>query len=244
MEKNLIIILSVVNVAVFFITPIINSSPMIYITRLLNYFEPREKVSEIDENNTDIYNELTEIKEKVDKISENEDEYNFLNSKEDLEEVYEITEKIKELQDENSEYFSELKTSKQKVQLFYKMQLGTMQYHYCNVIKAFEAYGINCEEMSIDEYKLVLWDIERLYALYNMKESIQNDLAENIFYEKKELLYDDFRVNMSKHSDIFDYEGWRMSYENKTAEQVRDSLNEYIMDYYKKFSLNFRENID
>ena len=50
-----------------------------------------------------------------------------------------------------------------------------------------------------------------------MKKSIQGDLAEGVFYEEKEFLYDDFRMNMSKHSDIFDYEGWRLTYVDKTA---------------------------
>ncbi len=243
-KKNLIIILSGINFLILFIVPVINSSPMIYITHLMEYFESDSKKTEIEESTININSDLTEIKDRVNEISDNVEAYSFLKSKDDPEEVIEITEKIEEVINDYSEYFPDLETSKQKVQLLYKIKLGTDEYYYCNIIRAFEAYGIDCEEMEIDEYKLLLWDIERLYAIYNMKKSIQGDLAEGVFYEEKEFLYDDFRMNMSKHSDIFDYEGWRLTYVDKTAEEVNDYLDVYITNYYKKFSLNFRENIE
>lgn len=243
-KKNLIIILSVINLLILSIVPVIKSSPMIYITHLIDYFESDQKKAEIDESTINIDHNLTEIKDRVNELSDNVEAYNFLKSKDDPEEAIEITEKIKETVDKYPDNFVDLETSKQKVQLLYKMGLGSDEYYYCNIIRAFEAYGIDCEEMSIDEYKLLLWDVERLYAIYNMKKSIQGDLAEGVFYEEKEFPYDDFRMNMSKHSDIFDYEGWRLSYEDKTAEEVNNYLDNHITNYYKKFSLNFRENVD
>lgn len=242
-KKNLIIILSVINLLILFIIPVVKSSPMIYITHLIDYFESDSKKTENDESTININSDLTEIKDRVNEISDNVEAYNFLKSKDDPEEVIEITEKIKEILD-GSEYYDDLTTNKQKVQILYKMRLATSEYYYCNIIRAFEAYGIDCEEMSIDEYKLLLWDVERLYAIYNMKKSIQDDLDEGVFYEKKEFYYDDFRINMPRHSDTFDYGGWCEIYEDKTAEEINNYLDTYIMDYYKKFSLNFRENID
>ncbi len=243
-KKNLIIILSGINLLILFIVPVIKSSPMIYITHLIDYFESDSKKTEIDESTVIIYSDLTEIKDRMNEMSDNVESYNFLKSKYDPEEVKEITEKIEKALEEYPDNFLDLETSKQKVQLLYKIRLGADEYYYCNIIRAFEAYGIDCEEMSIDEHKLLLWDVERLYAIYNMKKSIQDDLAKGEFYEKKEFPYDDFRMDMSKHSDIFDYEGWRITYENQTAEEVNDSLDINITNYYKKFSLNFRDNID
>ena len=173
-KKNLIIILSIINFSILFIVPVINSSPMIYISHLMDYFKLDKRETKIDESNIKINNDLAEIKDKVNKISNNVEEYSFLNNKDDPEEVKEIAETIESIIDD-LEYYLDVKTSKQKVQILYKMSLGTDEYYYCNIIRAFEACGIDCEEMSIDEYKLLLWDVERLYAIYNMKESIRRN---------------------------------------------------------------------
>ncbi len=199
--------------------------------------ETNEKIAAMNEN-------LASVNENINQLSDDVEAYQFLRSKEDQAEINTIIQVIEEKYNDSADYFPDLKTSKHDVELFYKMRLCEEPYYYCNIIKALEAYGIDCVQMSINEYDLMLWDTEILYAKYNMKESIQEDLNKNIFYEEKVFRYDDFKINMSEYSDILNYNDWRYTHENVTAEEVNERLSKRIMKYYVKFHMNFSENID
>ncbi len=199
--------------------------------------ETNQRIAAMNEN-------LTAVNENISQLSDDVEAYQFIRSKEDQTEIDKIVQVIKDKHEETAGSFPDLKTDRREVELFYKMRLSEEAYYYCNIIKALEAYGIDCGQMSVNEYDLMLWDTEKLYARYNMKESIQQDLNKDVFYEEKYFSYNDFKINMSEHSDILNYEDWRYEIENKTAEEASQSLDRKIMNYYIKFHMNFSENID
>ena len=45
-----------------------------------------------------------------------------------------------------------------------------------------------------------------------MRKSLENDLANNTFYEENCLSYDEFKMNMSEYSDTFSYDDWYRPY--------------------------------
>ncbi|MEZ3504274.1 MAG: hypothetical protein K1W25_12620 [Lachnospiraceae bacterium] len=199
--------------------------------------ETNQRIAAMNEN-------LTAVNENISQLSDDVEAYQFIRSKEDQTEIDKVVQVIRDKYNDNSSYFPDLKTNKHDVELFYKMQLSEEAYYYCNIIKALEAYGIDCGQMSVNEYDLMLWDIEVLYAKYNMKESIQENLNKDISYEEKVFRYDDFKISMSEYSDILNYDDWRYTPKNVTAEEINELLNGRIMNYYTKFHMNFSENID
>ena len=184
----------------------------------------------------------------LDRLSDDIENHQFMDRimdrKEDPKEIGIIVHQIESYHKEYSDEFLNLETNNYEIELFYKMFLGDEIYYYHDIIKALEECGINCEQLSINEYDLMCWDIEELFATYNMKEDIQNDLNKKVFYTQKIFKYNDYKISISEYNDTFDYEGWTRSFENKTAEEINEKLNEVIMRYYKKFNKNFREYID
>lgn len=172
-------------------------------------------------------------------LSEGVSEYQFWSGMEDQKEAEEIYQKILELVKINGEViFPDLKDDKQEVELFYKVRLTDKEYHYCNIISALEMYGVDCEKMSIDEYQLVLWDIETLFIHYSMYKKAA-ELEKGVTFEEAIYEYNDYRISMSEYSDTFDYSGWRQNFPNRTADEILDSLDNAILKFYKKLNLNF-----
>lgn len=205
------------------------------------HIESEEKKNQIMFD--DIQDQISEVNDNILKLHQNFSEYQFFKSKENQQQIDLILDNILTLEVENST-FSDLKDNKHTLELFYKMLLSNDLYYYYNIIKAFEAYGIDCEKFSINEYILALWDVERLYALYNMRKNLENDLANNTFYEEKFLYYDEFKVNMSEYSDTFSYGKWSQSFRNKTVSEIMKGLDSIIIDFYKKFYMNFNKNME
>lgn len=199
-----------------------------------------EQVLEIKKSIEGMNGNITEIDESIYMLA-NELGNPYVNAV-DENEVSEILQQIENEYDNydgDDDFFLDLKTDPYLIELFYKMYIAYEPYCYCNIVIAFNEYGVNIEKLGISENDLLIWDIEMLYNTYNIKKSIANELESEEIINKKEFMYNDFRVNMNRISDTFDYGNWRKYYTNCTPKQIDDGLNDTIMMYYKKFIINF-----
>lgn len=197
---------------------------------------------EIDKSIEGMNGNITKMDENIYKLANNLGNPYINNVDEN--EVSIILQQIeKEYNDYNNEndddYFLDLKLDPYLLEIFYKMYISEKPYYYCNIIKAFKEYGIDDEKINIDENDLLIWDIERLYATYNMKNSIINELGSDEIIDEKIFKYNDFRASVNRYSDTFDYGSWRRYFIERTAKDIDDILNTTIMNYYKKFIINF-----
>lgn len=135
--------------------------------------------------------------------------------------------------------FPDITLNMATVELFYKTQFYDTVYHYSSIIGAFEKYGIHCSNLKIDEYTLALWDLENLYLFFNMKKELEPDLAENKWYEKKNLSFNSNKVDLNQYSDFLDYKEWRFTYTEKNAQELDDIFMDFILNFYKRLHLNF-----
>lgn len=189
---------------------------------------------------------IIQIIEELEQSSTTLAEYQFLFSKYDPEEVERLATDFRKKLDEDAEqetsYFSNIKTNIQTLELFYKMRCSCDVYHYYNCIKALESIGINCEKMSIDEYDLMLWDVEYLFTIYSIRQDRLEDAAQDVVYEEKQVFYyQDFKIYADEHSDTFDYKNWNRWFDVQSAKELVQSLDDEIMTYYKKFHMNFQK---
>lgn len=190
--------------------------------------------------------QLSEILNDVEAAEDILKERRFLAGKENPEEIERLAALIqKEMETAGDEKFPHIKTDAHTLELFYKMRLSTDVHCYRNAIKALEAYGIDCKKWSVNEYTLAHWDTEMLFAKYPMRQSLLNDAALDITYEDtKSFQYSEFQIRQHQYTDIFDYGNWRWNYDSKSARKLAESLDEYIMKYYRKFSMNFSGSMD
>ena len=215
------------------------------------YLDINEQVSqimtEIGEMNHDIANldySIEDLNTNVVKMDENI--YEMANNLGnpyirdiDDNEVDKFLQLIEKYFNEKKDSFSDLQTDPYLIELFYKMYISNEPYYYCNIIKAFNEFGIDTEKYDISENDLFVWDIEILYITYNMKNSILNELESDEIIDKKEFKYNDFRVDMNRYSDTFNYDNWQRTYTECTMKQIDKWLNNIINVYYKKLIMNF-----
>ena len=100
--------------------------------------------------------------------------------------------------------------------------------------------GIDCMSYGIDEYKLIIWDTEQMFSYYNMKKSLETKRSENPTYELFQRFYNDYKVRHERYEDDFDYKNWYFRARNKDVISIMVDLDEYIMSYFDKFSINFK----
>lgn len=156
----------------------------------------------------------------------------------EVEELLELIDSKAEVIDKD---FPDIALNVATVELFYKTKLYDAVYHYSSIIDAFEKYGINCSSLEIDEYTLALWDVENLYLFFNIKKELEPDLAENKLYEEKEFLFNSNKVDLNQYSDLIDYKNWCFRYTYKSAQELDDIFMDFILNFYKRFHLNFTE---
>lgn len=193
----------------------------------------------------DIDEKISNINVKINELSDELIKYKNWSSKKDQNEIDTIKQQIQKRVSEYKDSFTELKTSKNEVELFYKMCISPHLYYYYNIIKAFEAYGIDCELMNIDEHTLVLWDIEVLFSYYNMQKEVQGDLNKGVSYKNQKYEFNKYKIiDETKYIDDFDYQGWVRKIGDAAAEQTRDELHKDIMGYHELFKHNFSDNSD
>lgn len=153
-------------------------------------------------------------------------------SETDQAEIDEIVRTINDFREwyDNKKYdeFTYFEIDSYEIELMYKLFLSEEYYKYKNVILAFEQYGVNCEELSINEYILQLWDIEILYTYYNMYNNIEAN--KNKVYQ--------FDVYKMKEIDTFDYNGHSMIYSNDTYEFIYKDLEKRINKIIRKMNRN------
>lgn len=137
--------------------------------------------------------------------------------------------------------FPNMKTDEKELELFYKTQLYEEIRHYSSFVSALEEYGVECANMGINECTLMLWDVENLYIFYGMKKELELGLLENEWYESKDLEFNSYKVAMNQYSDLLNYGSWRFTYENQFAKDLEKIFDGFIMNYYKRFHLNFEK---
>lgn len=155
-------------------------------------------------------------------------------------EIEELLEGLADKAGEIDKDFPNIALDAETVELFYKTQLYDKVYHYSSFICAFEEYGIHCNSLDIDEYTLALWDVENLYIFYNMQKELEPDLIENRQYEEREFFFNSNRVDLNQYSDFLNYGNQSIICEGKNdAQQLEEIFRDYIMNFYKRFHLNF-----
>jgi len=187
--------------------------------------------------------ELESIAWGISALSESYGNHNFFYDLEDSEEVYEILGDIESnnVDDDGEWLFPSLTEERYEVELFYKMKLSSLPYAYCNIIKAFGEYGIDCETMDIDEYDLALWDTEMLFSIYNMKKVVEPYIFENSSQTEWHLKFNDNKMQTDGHKDNLDYKDWSFNYTDKPVGEMDGVLDNWINAYYKKFHINFQD---
>lgn len=195
-----------------------------------------QEVLNIDGENTRTKEMLLQLTEVLD------EERTYFACKEDEEEISKIFAKIEEKAESALESVPNLLSDVNSVEIFYKTSLSSLPYHFCNIIKALEEYGIDCEAMDIDEFTLINWDMEYLFLIYSAKYDTRNDVWENVYYDyEKKFNLDDYKVSINEYSDTFNYGNWGWTLENEPVEKIDDIFDEIIMNFYSKFFLNFSE---
>lgn len=244
--KNMIIFMAtVIEILLLTISTLNTGSISGYFERIKNFLVVSQETTSnnIVSSNIDFESYFNDLSMQISEIDK-KIEYNLENVhfNQDISEV-EINEIINQMEqnyEKYNDYFGDLKTDIYSIELMYKIFISEMSYYYCNILEAFERFGINNDKLGIDENILFVWDIEILYIKYNMKQkNFSNSSYENATGEIYS--YDDYRVTMQKYSDTFDYGGWKLSYETLSAKDADIKFNNSIMNYYKKFIINFSE---
>ena len=178
-------------------------------------------------------------------LSQNMSLYRFWEEQKDPEEVQKILENIQKHKDEwDHNPFPDIETNRDQVELMYKMWFCGNPYHYYNILSALESLGIDCEKFDIDEYQLALWDTEMLFMYFNMRKSLETELADDPFHESWNGSFNDFKIRMDNYSDFFDYQGWLQPYKYVKTSDIMESLDDIIELFYEKFYINFRNDLN
>ena len=177
------------------------------------------------------------------RLAEKVYQYRFWEEKESKKETEEALEYIQarwdELKEEDRTDFDSLGTERDQVELFYKIKLSEGYYFYCNMIRAMEDYGIDCAGMGIDEAMLFCWDVDRLFAIYNMRKALEPRLTEAEPVERWEGDYNEYRAYVSGYGDEFDYKFWNRNFVVLTVSYIVQRQDTVVMNYFLKFNKNF-----
>lgn len=250
--------------AVLFIWSVISAGSLSAYERRLRTFFQTTPVDAADKASAEVYEEagagfrqieegilsadeqISQLAKDLQRYSETAEEQQFFADKYDPAEVEKIIGVIRKDLEEDAENespsFSDIRTDAHTVEIYYKMRLGDQAFYYANLIRALGSVGIDCETMSIDEYELMTWDVERLFAEYDMRQSRLSDAVQGKSYEEAQrLYYRDHQINSNEYSDTTDYEDWRKQYGAPiSGEDIVRRLDDDIMKYYKKLHMNFQ----
>ena len=192
---------------------------------------------------------ISNMNSNMETMLEYQEEQSSWKEKKNPTEIEKVLQIIDQEYKKREESFTELKTNEKNVELFYKIFLSNIPYAYCNIISAMEAYGIDCEEFSIDERKLVVWDTEMLFVCYSILDSLGMDIAQDITYEAnaevdgkpvRKYIYNQYRImDRNRYSDTLNYNSWYWYSSDLSAQKIGSQIDTRIMKYYKKFLLNF-----
>lgn len=187
--------------------------------------------------------ELGEAQTVILRLAEEMNQERFWESRRDEKEAEKALQYIKEswetVEEKDRAAFNDLGTDRKQVELFYKIKISEGNYFYCNMIRAMEDYGIDCEGMGIDEHVLFGWDVDRLFALYDMRKGMESRLTEEELTEEWAEDYNDHRASVSGSSDVFDYGGWNRNYKDRNVRYIVNDLERTLVNYFTKFHKNF-----
>lgn len=213
-----------------------------------SYFE-NKKYTETSESNYINYENLQKDYENLlTKFEAIEQDYNRLSlqkniypsdseiddsiSEADQLEIDEIIKRINDFRERHDsrkkDEFTYFEIDSYEIELMYKLFLSEEYYKYENIILAFEQYGVNCKELSINESLLELWDIEILYMYYNIVDNAEDN-------EYKGYYFNDYKMDKI---DTFDYEDHGMNYVNDSYEFIYQDMKERIHKIIRKMRRN------
>lgn len=260
MHKILICTNGIVFFIIFLWSIISAGSLAAYGARVQTFFQPEILDSVVDEVYQEVNDETVYIEQEIsasvtmvgqilDELEHSSGalkEYLFRSSRYDPKEVEKIAIVIRDELEKDAEKekpsFMEIKKDEHLVEKFYKMRICRQLCQYINCIKALESVGIDCKAMSIDEYTLMRWDTEILFATYSMRLERLNDAAQGVVYdEEQKYYYRDYKVKLDQYSDTFDYGDWHKSFNPDSAQNIVSHLDNQIMEFYQKFYMNFQK---
>ena len=204
----------------------------------LYFNEFGNQLKSIDEKIEYTKNNIQDIDNSVNLITYNLEKIHYNQNIDEIESA-DILKLMRDKFEEHSDKFPNLITDIYSIELFYKSCISENDYYYYNILDAFNKYGINTDKLGINENTLFIWDIEKLYMIFNMKTSIANELESDEIFEARIFKYNDYKVKLNRFSDTFDYGNWQKYYTEKTPKQIDELMNKSIMTLYKKFVINF-----
>lgn len=225
----------------FFVVPYVASSEnvMSFDEDFKSYFQTLSgQIEEIDKKIENSSNNLERMDNNLNIVA---DKFNNIHFNENINEteINEIVQLIEKKYEKHSDSFANLKTDMYSIEIMYKSTISEIPYYYCNILKAFDNYGINTDKLGITENILFLWDLERLYMTYNMKNSIVNESESDEIISKKIFYYDDYKIELNRFSDTLDYGDWHRYFTDTTPKDMNVEFNKSIMSFYQKFIINF-----
>lgn len=198
--------------------------------------ENKENLTELEERLNGVISEHLEVP--LDGLIHEEGLHRLCKNREDAEEIQKIKEALVEMAEKCKKNFPELTTNGKQLELMYKMLMSSDLYGYYNIIKAFEDFGIDCDALEIDEYRLVLWDIQYVISIYQMRNSMVG--KNNEYFEELHLNFQDFKADqLDEYDDQLNYQEWYFPFSRMTSNQIVERLDVEIVDCYKKFYYNF-----
>lgn len=190
---------------------------------------------------------LGEIGTEVSQLSETVQKEQWWESREDQKEIDQILSVIEKgvakTQNDNSDklLYPDPRLDIRSAQLFYKLwiskEAGAVGYY--NMVKAMEGYGIDCERLEIDEYTLICWDVDRLFATYNMRKRALQELEADTLYEERYFYYRKDKAATEEYQDHFDYRDWRRYFTDRKGGEIFAFFDGDIYGYYDRFYANF-----
>ncbi len=196
-----------------------------------DYENFQNKYYDLYENYISLQKKFEALEKDYDILSQNDssNKENDITEKDRIE-IEEILETLSLYQnnDDTKRYFRNLLIDSNELELFYKMYISIRYYKYCNIIMAFNEYGIDCESLSITKRTLELWDIENLYIYYQMQENIENSV-EKVYY------LDDYKMD---NIDKCDYKKYGFGFQNKTYDEISEDISECINSFTRKMKRN------
>ena len=191
--------------------------------------ELMKQINTLQEDNEEIFNKFESLEKEYDSLFNEINTFN-INTTEVISEkdIMEIDVIIKRMNDfkEYTNAFPNLKIDSYELELMYKLFLSEEYYKYDNLILAFEKYGIDCEELSINESVLELWDLEILYTYYNIIDNIED-------IEDKQYPFNSYKMDKI---DTFNYKNYGMDYNNETYDFIYSDMNKRINKIIRKLN--------
>lgn len=235
MKKIVSISLAAAALTILIISNFINNISFQDCLDWITSFHKEEKTEDI----VQINEKLSNLEIHYDSIVHDQTLSQLCTSTQDPEEIEEILQQIKRNLTEYKDNFQEIKKEKSQLELYYKIFLTGHSYHYYNIIKALEAYGIDCKKNNITENTLAVWDLQYLLLVYNMRVDLEK-YDDNEYFDSFTFNLNDYKAKeVTAVNDSLDYDNWKYKHDGCTAKQLKEVSTERYYNCYKKICQNF-----